>query len=85
MSPCRRTTESKVLVAQGFGKQAKAKMMMQTLTAQPQDHQQTCKQLGKQMVLEVKNTVIQQINLQRATVVLVNAMVHLTPVQSKTN
>jgi len=36
-------------------------------------------------VLEVKNTVIQQINLQRATVVLVNAMVHLTPVQSKTN
>ena len=84
MSPCRHTTESKVLVAQGFGKQAKAKMMMQTLTAQPQDHQQTCKQLGKQMVL-VKNAVIQQINLQRATVVLVKTMVHLTPVQSKTN
>lgn len=85
MSCCRHTTESKVQVAQGFGKQARAKMMMQTLTAQPRDHKQTCKQLGKQMVLEVKNIVIQQINLQSAMVVLVKATVLLTPVQSKTS
>ena len=85
MSCYRHVTGSKAPAAQGFGKQARTKVMMQTLTAQPRDHQLICKWLGKQMVLEVQNTVIQQINLQLAMVVLVKAMVLLTPVQSKTS
>ena len=48
---CRPTTGSKVIVATWPRKQAKAKMMMQTLTAQLRVHQQMYSWEGKQMAL----------------------------------